>query len=334
MAGSLPNFVVGVDIGGTNMVTALIDGHDARVLSRTTIPTEASRGPEDGLGRLSETIEGVIRAANVPLSQVGGIGVGCTGPLDSERGRIHNPYTLPTWDDVPLIDYLTGRFHVPAVLLNDAHVAALGEYWVGAGRGTRHMIYITVGTGIGGGIILSGHLHRGLGQMSSEVGHQVLDVNGPPCYCGARGCWEALAAGPAIARYGAEHAPDDSLVVTLAGGDRECISARLIADAAMQQDAFALETMRRIGFYMGVGISNLIYVLAPEVVVLGGGVMQSWDLIAPAMFEAIKGREPMVPIHDVRIVRTQLGMNAGVIGAARGLLDHLGTNNHRPGSLI
>jgi glucokinase len=262
-------------------------------------------------------------AAKVSPSQVSGIGVGCTGPLDSERGRVNNPYTLPTWHDVPLVDYLVECFHIPVILLNDAHVAALGEYWVGAGRGMQHMIYITVGTGIGGGIIIGGRLHRGLGLMSGEVGHQVLDMNGPPCYCGARGCWESLAAGPAIAGYGVEHAPDDSLVLQLAEGDRERITARVMAEAATQQDPFALETMRKVGFYMGVGIANLIYILSPQVVVLGGGVMQSWDLIAPAMFEAIKSRAPMVPIHDVRIVPAGLGLNAGVIGAARGLLDHL-----------
>lgn len=314
-------FVVGVDIGGTNMVAAVIDGRDARVVSRSTTPTEARRGPANGFNRLGQLIERVIHEANLSINQVQGIGVGCTGPVDSVRGRVNNPYTLPTWEDAPLVEYLSERFKLPVILLNDGHVAALGEYWAGAGRGIQHMIYITVGTGIGSGIILNGRLHRGVSLMAGEVGHQVIDVNGPICYCGARGCLEMFAAGPAIVRMAAERAAPGGMLLRLAEQDRSRITAKTVYEAAESGDEVALEIMRQTGFYLGVGIANLLNTLAPEAVILGGGVMQGWPLIAPAMLETINQRGSMVPFNQMRIVPADLKLNAGVIGAARGLLD-------------
>jgi glucokinase len=314
-------FVVGVDIGGTNMVAAVVNSHNAEVVSRGAIRTEAQRGPQDGFNRLGNLIDAVVHEAGLAIDRVGGIGVGCTGPLDSISGRVHNPYTLPTWDDAPLVDHLAARFKLPVVLLNDAHVAALGEHWAGSGRGTQHMIYITVGTGIGSGIILGGRLYRGVGLMAGEVGHQVIDINGPACYCGARGCLEMLAAGPAIARFAAERATPDGLLLRLVGDDRSRITAQTVYEAATEGDPTALEILRQTGFYLGVGVANLLNTLAPEIVILGGGVMQGWPLIAPTMLETIGQREAVVPFSQTRIVPASLKLNAGVIGAARGLLD-------------
>src|SRR5216684_8527125 len=173
----LPDYVVGMDIGGTNMVAAVAVSATGELLSRASVPTLSQRGPEDGLRRIAELIEHVIAESGVP--DVGGIGIGCTGPVDSSTGRVNNPYTLPNWDGLPIIDYVVERFKKPACLLGDCDVAALGEYWRGAGQGSRHMLYLTVGTGIGGGIIESGRLHCGVGMVSSEPGHHVIEMNGP-----------------------------------------------------------------------------------------------------------------------------------------------------------
>jgi glucokinase len=166
--------------------------------------TEAHRGPKNGLHRIGALIERVIAEAGV--TEFRGIGIGSTAPVDVARGRIQNPFTLPTWNDVPIVDFITERFHMPTLLLTDAHVATLGEHHAGAGQGSRNMLYVTISTGIGGGIITNGRLYRGVGLLAGEVGHQTLDLDGIPCYCGARGCWEMLAAGPAIARFAAERA--------------------------------------------------------------------------------------------------------------------------------
>ncbi|MFN8561616.1 MAG: ROK family protein [Anaerolineae bacterium] len=320
---TLAPFVVGIDIGGTNIVAAIIARDDAHVVSRSSIATDAERGQQDGLRRIGDLIERVLTETGLDKQQIAGIGIGCTGPVDSERGLVQNPYTLPTWDDMPLVDALVERFALPTLLVHDCAAAALGEYWAGAGRGTHNMIYITVGTGIGAGLILDGRLYRGIGLLSGEVGHQVLDVNGPPCYCGARGCWEMFAAAPAIVRIAAERATDSSLLLRLAGGQREAITARLVSQAADEGDPTAVEIMDQTAFYMGVGIANLLNTLAPEMVVLGGGVMQSWARLAPTMLRTIHERDGMIPFDRIQIVPASLGLNAGVTGAARALLDHL-----------
>ena len=323
----LPEYVVGMDIGGTNMVAAVAVSATGELLSRASVPTLSQRGPEDGLRRIAELIESVIAASGVP--DVGGIGIGCTGPVDSSTGRINNPYTLPNWDGLPIIDYVVERFKKPACLLGDCDVAALGEYWRGAGQGYHHMLYMTVGTGIGGSFIENGRLHRGVNQMSSEPGHHVIDMNGPECYCGARGCLEMLAAGPAIARRGREavqNAPADSPLLKLANGDPNQISAKLISQAAEMGDPLAARLMRETGTYLGIGLGNLINILTPEVVVWGGGVMQSWPLLAPPMMDILRSRDKMVPFDQVKILPASLGLNAGVTGAARAIIDTIQGN--------
>jgi glucokinase len=312
-----------MDIGGTNIVAAVVASQDAHVLSRASIPTEPERGPDVGIRRVGDLIAQVIRDSGLPIDQIGGVGIGCTGPIDSVNGTVHNPYTLPTWDGMPLTSPITERFGLPALLLHDCAAAALGEHWVGAGQGARHMIYVTVGTGIGAGLILDGQLHRGVGLLAGEVGHQVIDLNGPPCYCGARGCWEMLAAAPAIAKLGAERASPGGLLLEMAAGDRSRITPKLIAEAAEAGDPDARAIINRVAFYIGVGIANLMNVLAPEVVVLGGGVMQSWPLMAQTLQATIDERSGMIPFEQIKVLPARLRLNAGVIGAARGLLNHL-----------
>ncbi len=308
------------------MVAAVIASASGTLLSRASIPTEAQRGPEDGLRRIAGLIERVIGEADI--SKIAGIGIGCTGPVDPITGKVHNPYTLPTWGGLPLVDYVTDHFNVPACILGDCDAAALGEAWRGAGQGFRHLLYITVGTGIGGAIVMDGKLHRGVKLIGSEPGHMVIDLNGPPCYCGARGCWEMLAAGPAIARRAQEalqkeKSAGEGVLLKLANGQPEQITARLIAQAAEAGDPLAVKIMEETGFYLGVGLANLINILTPEVIVLGGGVMQSWPLLAPHVMRTLETRGKMVPFDQVKILPAALGLSAGVTGAARAILDQI-----------
>lgn len=313
--------VVGVDIGGTKIAVAVIDPVDGMVFSRAAMPTEAERGPADGLARIRALIESTVADAGLTMADVAGIGIGSAGPLDAALGRIQNEYTLPTWADVPIVDDLKAAYGVPAVLVNDAHAAALGELWLGAGRGAQHMLYVTVSTGIGGALVISGRLHRGVGLMAGEVGHQIIDPNGPICYCGARGCLEMLAAGPAIASFARQRATPDGLLLKLVSGDAERITAETVAIAARQGDPVAQQIIDETAAYLGTGLSNLMNVIGPEVIVLGGGVMKSWDLLGDKIIAAAKGRIGMVPFELIRIVPAELGSDVGVIGAAKALLD-------------
>ena len=318
-----PQFAVGVDIGGTNTVAAIVKTTTAEVIAHTSIRTEAQLGHADSFRRLDAAINRLCDEAGLSPADMVGIGVGATSPINSERGSIHNPFTLPTWDDAPVLPYFCERYGWPGVLLNDAAVAALGEYWAGAGCGATHMLYITVGTGIGGGILIHGQLHRGIGLMAGEVGHQVIDIHGPRCYCGANGCLETLAAAPAITQAAQNSAKHDSPLSKLVEGDLATITPKLVYEAALAGDTDARAILAKTGFYLGVGIANLINILGTDTIIMGGGVMQGWDLIAPTMLATVYGRGTQLPFDRCKIIPAALGLRAGVIGAVRGLLDAL-----------
>jgi len=306
------------------MVAGVIAVDDAQIKSRKSVPTESTRGPGDGLRRITALIEDVIQNSGVSPAQIGGIGIGCTGPVDTVRGLVKNPYTLPNWDNLPLVQHLTAQFKLPTCLLGDCQVAVLGEQWAGAAKGAQNVLYITVGTGIGSGLITNGRLHLGVGFAAGEVGHHVIDLNGPDCYCGAKGCWEMLAAGPAIARCAAERAPAQGKLLELAkeynGGG---ISAELVCRAAAEGDAFAADVVNQTAVYLGIGLANLLNILAPEVTVMGGGVMKSWPLFEAKVMETIRSRAAMIPLDQMHIVPARLGLNAGITGAGRAILEHL-----------
>jgi glucokinase len=316
-----PKPIVGVDIGGTKIAVAVIDSANGTIYSRASMPTDAQRGYPDGLARIRALIESAVAEAGLTMTGVAGIGIGSAGPLDSARGRIQNEYTLPTWVDVPIVDDLVQAFSLPTVLVNDGHAAALAELWLGAGRGAQHMIYVTVSTGIGGALVVNGRLHRGVGLMAGEVGHQIIDPHGPLCYCGAHGCLEMLASGPAIATFARQRAAPDGLLLRLVDGDAARITAETVTIAARQGDPVAQQVLDETALYLGMGLSNLMNIFGPEVIVLGGGVMKSWDLLGDKIIAAAKGRIGMVPFELIRIVPAELGTEAGVVGAAKALLD-------------
>jgi glucokinase len=321
------HILIGIDIGGT-IVRLGTFSPQGRLLGMREAPIEAAQGPQAGLDLIRRMVEAALRDPQMSGSKdrasqpanLTGIGVGCTGPLDPLRGIINNPFTLPTWESVPIVDYLNGCFHVPVKLENDADAAALGEYWQGAGRGVKRLSAITVGTGIGTALILDGHIDRGLDGWHPEGGHMALDPCGPACYCGANGCWEILASGMAIARTAREQVAEQPYraggLLKLSGGDPAVITAKLVAQAAEQGDPLARELIERAAYYFSLGVVNLITVLFPEVIVLSGGVMKSAALFMPALEQAIRKHEVMQPAGRVRILPASLGYYAGVYGAA------------------
>jgi glucokinase len=297
--------IFGVDIGGTKIAVAAVSLR-GEILARTEIETRAAEGAPRVLARLCDALHSLQRE-----DELLGIGIGCTGPVDPRTGHVRNPYTLPTWDDVDIVSPLAQEFHTRVVLENDCDAAALGEHWMGNARGADNAVYITVGTGIGAGLIFNNKLYRGVGMTAGEIGHMTIEHDGVPCYCGARGCLEMLAAGPAIAR-----------AYEIKTGARS-ITAREVMERARRGDANAHAVMEQTAYYLGVGLANLITLLVPNMIVLGGGVMQHFDLFYPTMRATITKNATLVPSTQVKIVPAALGQNAGVIGAAKALLERM-----------
>jgi glucokinase len=301
---------VGVDLGGTRVRAGVLT--EAGDLLGHAEASMAGVGPQHGLSIIQDLIAQQVEGQHAAIS---GIGIGAPGPFDSARRVINNPYTLQGWTDVPIVERLQARFGVPVRLDNDANAAALGESWQGAGRDARRLYAVTVGTGVGTSYIVDGVVQRGAGDVHPEGGHQLIDPDGPECYCGQRGCWESLIAGPSIARRaqraaeagGWKPTPDDT-------GSR--FEARMLAWAAQRGDVFAEQVLHDVALDLARGLVNIILLFVPDVIVLGGGVMESADLLLPTVLKAIHTEHPLVPFDKVRILRAQLGERAGLFGGA------------------
>jgi glucokinase len=312
-----------VDIGGTKIAAAAVSERGA-VLAREEMPTSSAETfgaamPFDAaMESVCRMLERVRSTADVQFS---GIGIGCTGPVDPIGGEVGEVEFLPGWKGRNPVTRLAQRFQVDVAMENDADAAALGEARWGAGRGKNSLVCVTVGTGIGGGIVLDGKLYRGVGGAHPEIGHHVIDSSGPECFCGASGCWEVLAAGPAIvkrfllerSRDGGDHDRD--------GGDHDAaarapLSARAICDLARSGDPTAVGVIAQEGRYLGLGIANLISLFIPELIVLSGSVLESADLFLPEIQKTIHHHCGLVPAGKVELALASLGRDAPLIGAA------------------
>lgn len=291
--------VAAVDIGGTKVAVGIVSG-DAVGPCLEFDSLEVCTAGQAGLDRVADALARLAAGAG---RAVAGIGIGCTGPVDPFTGRIGRVDTIPGWNGLNLVETFGSRLGLPVAVENDADAAALAESRRGAGRGAARFLYVTVSTGIGGGAVLDGALYRGAGGSHPEFGHHVVEASGPACYCGAHGCWEALASGRALARF-------------YGGG----ASARRVCELARESDPRARAAVERAAFYLGVGLANLVTVFAPDVVVLGGGVMESWPLFEGPVREMVRRHCTMVPMDGLRIVRAALGANAPLAGAAEAWL--------------
>jgi glucokinase len=293
-----------VDIGGTKIAVGMVN--DAgKVLSRLETPTEAARAYPDGLAHITRMLR---EAAKIAQAELTGIGIGSTGWVYPFTGEFGDVDFFPGWKGCNPVKDLAREFNVCAALENDGDASALGEAAWGAGKGKSRLIYVTVGTGIGGGIILDGQLYRGVDRSHPEVGHHVIDASGPPCTCGFRGCWEALATGPAMAAWFKSKAPSDR------GNARDC-AAKEIFQLAKEGDALAQEAVSRETYYLGLGLANLINLFVPEVIVLGGSIMKSVRL--DDLRKVISQGCRFVPFERTELALASLGEDANLIGAAR-----------------
>ncbi len=294
-----------VDIGGTKIAVGMVD-ETGRVLARMQAPTDAERY-SNGIELIARMLRETAQKAG---QQVTGIGIGSTGPVDPMRGEFGDVDFLPGWRGKNPVRDLAQIFNVQVALENDGDAAALAEAGWGAGRNRSRLIYVTVGTGIGGGMVFDGKLYRGVDGAHPEVGHHVVDPAGPECSCGFRGCWESLAAGPAMAAWFERNAPTDH-------PHREGITAQRICELAQQGDDAALKAVEHEALYLGLGLANLINLFTPDAIVLSGSVMKSADLFLPRIRAVIRRGCRFVPYEKTELMLASLGDDTNLIGAAR-----------------
>lgn len=310
MSGEL---IIGVDLGGTQ-VRAVLAHKDGSFLAQSKIPTEADQGLAHVLGRIDSVIADVIK--NIEPAQIIGIGIGAPGPLDPYQGIVYEPPNLPGWSAVPLRNILEQRWKLPTFLGNDANLAGLGEYTYGAGKDYNYLVYLTVSTGVGSGVIDNGHIIMGSRGLATEIGHTSLEVNGLRCKCGNIGCLETLASGTAMRRQAIEQIQQGqvSQLTAMVKGDLAEIDATLIGEAAHNGDTLAIEIINKAGLYIGVGIVNILHSFNPEIVVLGGGVMQIGEPLLTIIRQTVKERAIEAFQENVQIVTTTLGDSIGLHG--------------------
>jgi len=305
--------IIAVDLGGTNIRTAYFPRPEPPPDSQSKVPTNANEGPEAVLSRLFKAIESEIpsHAGNLIIS------IGAPGPLDPFQGVILEAPNLPGWIDLPLQDLITARFECPVVLGNDANIAALGEWRFGAGRGTKNMIYITISTGIGSGVIVDGNLFLGSRGLAGELGHMTLDPSGPRCGCGRIGHIESLASGTAIARNAemlVNQGGASKLKETL--DDQGHLSSLDVGEAAASGDELALSIIQDAARWIGHHLADLTHAFNPELIVLGGGVARLGEMLFEPIVSSLQDHV-MHPayVQGLRIEPAQLGDDAGLIGA-------------------
>jgi glucokinase len=317
-------FVLGIDIGGTNLVVGSVAEDGSSMVASASEPTHSEAGATDVVDRLVGLAERAIATTRreAPGAEILGVGVGAPGPLDTKRGIVLLTPNLG-WVNMPLRQLIHDRLGLPAALDNDANCAVLGEWWVGAARGARHAIGITIGTGIGGGLIIDGQLYHGASDVAGEIGHTTIDTEGRRCKCGNYGCLEAYASGPNIALRAVEEleAGAESRLRTLVGGDLSQITAQTVYQAAADGDELALEVVNDTAKFLGVGIGNLLNVFNPEVVVVCGGVTLAGDHLFEPLRREVARRAFKPAVTACRIVPGELAGTAGVYGAAKVFLD-------------
>ena len=324
-------FIVGVDLGGTKISAGALSDDGQRAHGVRSVATQSELGPEGVVDRIVGVIEGVIldtiNETGAARKDFLGIGIGAPGPLDRENGIVVVAPNLG-WRDFPLRDRIESRLKLPSTLDNDANCATVGEWWLGAARGGRNVVGMTIGTGIGGGLIINGELYHGSSDVAGEIGHTTIDVNGRHCKCGNYGCLEAYASGPAIATRAREALVREdtaSLLPSLVDGQLDRITAEIVYSAAKKGDGLANEIVRDTARYLGAGIATLLNVVNPDVVVIAGGVTQAGEALFTPLRTEARRRAFSHAVKAARIVPAELPGTAGLVGAvATFKMSHLG----------
>lgn len=306
---------IGIDVGGTNVKIALVDSK-GKIIYSNSIPTRAEMGYEYTINNMKEAISELIKETKSDPKNIESIGFGFPGQIDYQKGIVRLAPNIPGWVNVPIAEIMEKEFGIPTRVDNDVRCAALGELNYGAGQGCDNLICITVGTGIGSGLVINGKLVRGASNAAGEIGHIKLDMNGGPlCGCGDRGCLEAFASGPSIVALAEEYIKGGKSTKyrELANPD---ITPYIVSEAAKQGDPVAKRIFTIVGEYIGIGLASVVNLLNPEKIIIGGGVAAAGDLLLTPIKESLIKRAMPIAGSAVEIVPAQLGNSAGVIGAS------------------
>ena len=313
----MPDLAIGVDVGGTNITAGVVDA-SAQVISRKRVRSHSGRPPHEVISAILKATTAALSAAGLEREAVAGVGVGFAGHVNGAQGIVLTSSNLPAWDNHPLRDLLHQQLGIPVILENDANCAAWAEYCYGAGRGSRHMCYLTISTGFGAGIIIDGKLYTGATGSAGEIGHVVVEPNGPPCTCGKRGCAMSYACGLAISRMACERLErgEQTLLRDLCGPTPERVSGEVVAEAARRGDTVAVELLTTAGYYFGISLSTIVQLLNPDRIVIGGGLMRTGSMIMEPALKAMNENIHPVLKDSAEIVPSELDADAGMLGAA------------------
>jgi glucokinase len=311
-----------VDLGGTKIITSVILS-TGEIKCRKYSLTLANEGPRQVIDSLSSAVAETMARAKLETPDIAGIGIAVAGVLDIDRGIVTTSPNLPHWHNVPLRDIFADRLGIVTYVINDASAAALGEHRFGAGMGFENIVYLTVSTGIGGGIIIGGELYSGADGCAGEVGHMTIEADGPQCHCGNFGCLEATASGWAVAEEATMRISrgERSSIIELVNGKVENITAETVAMAARRGDQLAADIVTKAANYLGIGLANLVNIFNPELIIIGGGLSKMGDMLLKPARKVVKERAFQLPARTAHIVRARLGSNAGIIGAAAYVFD-------------
>ncbi len=309
---------IGIDLGGTNVRAGVVT-REGEILGRDSRRTEVHVGEEHSINQIISCAKAAVSDAGLESSDIAGVGIGSPGPIDAFSGLVVAPVNFPTWGTVPLVEILSKEFGgVPGALDNDANVVAYGECWLGAGRETDNFLCITLGTGVGGGVVVEGKLLHGFDGNAAEIGHISINFDGPPCNCGSIGCLELYCSATAIVRRTRAAMQVESPKTTL---QTEGLTAHVIADAANQGDEFARRMYEETGFFLGMGIVSAVALYNSEIVAIGGGMARAGELIfGPTRRTFRKYGFPSIR-EKLKIEPMRLGDNAALLGAAKLIMD-------------
>lgn len=313
----MKDIIIGVDLGGTNAKTAVVS-RDKKVLAKDSRPTRAAEGPEVVMDVMAESVDAALKSAGLKRDSVMAAGFGAPGPMNWQTGIVYSPPNLPGWKDVPLAAEMAKRLGFPCYVDNDANVACYGEYWLGAGQGVDSMCLLTLGTGVGGGVVVFGQLLRGIDGTAAEIGHLKVMRGGRKCGCGATGCLEAYGSVTGMVRTAVEgiQAGRKTILTEMCDGDIEAITGKMISDGIERGDEFSKWVMEETGIWLGIGISSLINLLNPEKVVLCGGMIAAGEVLFEPIRRTARELTFEVPGKRAQILSAGLGADSGVIGSA------------------
>lgn len=306
-------YLVGIDMGATHLGMVITD-FSAHVIHDMEVPFDVTLGPERSLMMVDEYLQKSVSEIGINKKELVAVGLGVPGPIAFDTGAVSAPPIMPGWDRYPIRDHLRDLWKIPIALGNDAEFGALGEWAYGAGRGVRNLVYIKIGTGVGAGLLLDGHIYCGATGSAGEIGHITIKEHGPLCSCGNYGCLEALVGGPAIAQL-AREAIESGHRSQLSAIDENCISAKDVAVAARLGDLVAQQIVSKVGGHLGIAVVNLINLVNPDMIIFGGAVSQMGDMLLEPIRKLVQARNLGSSAQNIRITTAVLGRRSSSMGA-------------------